>query len=112
MVCLLWESLISSSYLIHSSDRGEAGVFALENWSALAVDASKDAFGLPLASLNVGTGKDLSIRQLAEQIAAVVGFQGRIEWDTSKPDGTPRKQLDVSRLQTWVGERPSLLNGI
>lgn len=87
-------------------------MFALENWSALAVDAAKDAFGLPLAFLNVGTRVDLSMRQLAEQIAGVVGFYGRIECDTSKPDGTPKKQLDVSRLQTWVGEHPSLLNGI
>jgi GDP-L-fucose synthase len=53
----------------------------------------------PLAFLNVGTGVDLTIKELAEQIAAVVGFKGTIEWDTSKPDGTPKKQLEVSRMQ-------------
>ena len=46
----------------------------------------------------MGTGEDISIRDLAELVAQVVGFDGRIEWDKSKPDGTPRKLLDVSRL--------------
>ena len=54
--------------------------------------------------INVGVGKDMSIRELAEQIACTVGFEGTIEWDTSKPDGTPRKLLDVSLLKSlgWV----------
>lgn len=49
--------------------------------------------------INVGTGSDLSIRELAETIAEVVGFEGRLHFDTSKPDGAPRKLLDVSRLE-------------
>lgn len=48
--------------------------------------------------INVGTGSEVSIRELAERIARVVGFSGRLEFDESKPDGTPRKLLDVSRL--------------
>ena len=48
--------------------------------------------------LNVGTGNDLSIRELAEAVANATGYSGTIEWDTNKPDGTPKKQLDVSRL--------------
>jgi GDP-L-fucose synthase len=48
--------------------------------------------------INVGTGTDVTIRELTECVAAVTGFQGRITWDASKPDGTPRKLLDVSRL--------------
>jgi len=48
--------------------------------------------------VNVGTGTDLTIRELTEMVASVVGFRGRIAWDTSKPDGTPQKLLDVSRL--------------
>ena len=48
--------------------------------------------------LNVGTGLDLSIRELAEAVAQATGFKGEIEWDSTKPDGTPKKQLDVSRL--------------
>ncbi|MFM1850804.1 MAG: hypothetical protein RIS54_488 [Verrucomicrobiota bacterium] len=48
--------------------------------------------------INVGTGTDVSIRELTEQVAAVTGFPGKIAWDTSKPDGSPRKLMDVSRL--------------
>jgi GDP-L-fucose synthase len=48
--------------------------------------------------VNIGTGEDVSIRELAETVMAVVGFKGRIVFDNSKPDGTPRKLLDVSRL--------------
>ena len=48
--------------------------------------------------INVGTGTDVTIRELTELVAAVIGYGGRITWDTSKPDGTPRKLLDVSRL--------------
>ncbi len=50
-------------------------------------------------TVNVGTGKELSIRSLAELVARVVGYEGEIEWDASKPDGTPRKLLDVSKLE-------------
>jgi GDP-L-fucose synthase len=48
--------------------------------------------------INVGVGEDVSIRELAEIVASIVGFDGRLDWDTSKPDGTPRKLLDVSRI--------------
>ena len=83
---------------LHADDLGEACVFALEHWSALSEDAPQDDEGNPLAFLNVGTGVDLSICELAEQVADAVGFSGSIHWDHSKPDGTPKKQLDVSRL--------------
>ena len=84
---------------LHVDDLGNACVFALENWSALDKDSPKDDQGNPLAFLNVGTGVDLKIKELAEKIAAIVGFEGTIEWDSSKPDGTPKKQLDVSQIQ-------------
>ena len=48
--------------------------------------------------INIGCGEDLSIRELAEMVTEVVGFTGRLTFDTTKPDGTPRKLLDVSRL--------------
>jgi GDP-L-fucose synthase len=70
----------------------------------LHVDDLADAcaFLLRLASppdwINVGTGTDVTIRELTETVAAVTGFKGRIAWDATKPDGTPRKLLDVSRL--------------
>lgn len=52
-----------------------------------------------LSHINVGTGVDCTIKELTETVAKVVGFEGPIEWDTSKPDGTPRKLMDVSRLR-------------
>jgi len=73
-------------------------VFALEHWDPGAPDAPLDDEGNPLAFLNVGTGVDLTIRALAEAVARATGFRGDIQWDSSKPDGTPKKQLDVSRL--------------
>jgi GDP-L-fucose synthase len=51
-----------------------------------------------LSHINVGTGQDCTIRELAETMARVVGYAGALEFDSSKPDGTPRKLLDVSRL--------------
>tara|TARA_B100000674_G_scaffold430466_1_gene387062 strand:+ start:1048 stop:2061 length:1014 start_codon:yes stop_codon:yes gene_type:complete len=83
---------------LHADDLGEACVFALENWSILNDDSPRDDEGQKLAFLNVGTGIDLSIKDLAKQVATTVDFKGSIEWDTTKPDGTPKKQLDVSRL--------------
>ena len=76
---------------LHVDDLGEACVFALEHWQP---GPGEQQF------LNVGTGVDLTIRELAEAVAAATGFQGEIHWDGSKPDGTPKKQLDVSRLAT------------
>jgi GDP-L-fucose synthase len=63
--------------------------------------------------LNIGTGRDVTIRELAETIMDVVGFEGRIVFDASKPDGTMRKMLDVSRLndQNWKASK-SLPAGI
>jgi len=63
--------------------------------------------------VNVGTGTDVSIRQLADLMRYVVGFDGGLSFDPSKPDGTPRKRLDVSRLATlgWRS-RVSLSEGL
>ena len=68
----------------------QAVVYALENV-------------LPEHLYNVGTGKDVTIKELAETIQNIVGHEGSIKWDASKPDGTPRKLMDVSRLkeQGW-----------
>jgi GDP-L-fucose synthase len=83
---------------LHADDLGEACVFALEHWDPGASGAPCDDQGAPLAYLNVGTGFDLSIRELAEAVAGAPRVGGEILWDSSKPDGTPKKQLDVSRL--------------
>ena len=84
---------------LHVDDLGDACVFALENWKPEPEDHHFH---------NVGTGLDLTIRELAELIAEATGYQGQIIWDESKPDGTRKKQLDVSRLEKmgWVATIP------
>ena len=76
----------------------------------LLLDANLDELELPI---NIGPGDDVSIRELAEIIAGVVGYQGSLEWDTSKPDGTPRKLLDSARMKAmgWT-TKTSLEDGI
>ena len=93
-----WGTGIPRREFLHVDDLGEACVFALEHWNPGAAHAPKDLAGQPLTFLNVGTGVDLSIRELAESIAQSIGYQGDILWDASKPDGTPKKQLNVGAL--------------
>jgi GDP-L-fucose synthase len=76
---------------LHVDDLGDACVYALENYNPDPND--------PVQHLNVGTGVDLSIKELAELVKSTVGFNGEIIWDHTKPDGTPKKQLDVQRIQ-------------
>jgi GDP-L-fucose synthase len=63
--------------------------------------------------INIGVGKDITIKELAEMIKSIVGFEGELKWDTGKPDGSPQKLLDVSRLNAlgWKA-RYSLKEGI
>ena len=75
---------------LHVEDLADAAVFCLEHWQPSADE---------LQFLNVGTGTDLPIRDLAGLVADAVGFRGTLNWDASKPDGTPRKLLDVKRLK-------------
>jgi len=82
----VWGSGRPRREFLHVDDLAEACLFAMEN-----VDAG--------ALLNVGVGQDLSIAELASMIAEIVGYSGELVYDASKPDGTPRKLLDVSRLQ-------------
>jgi GDP-L-fucose synthase len=60
-----------------------------------------------LSHINVGTGEDVTIREVAETIRKVVGYQGDIEFDTSKPDGTPRKLMDIAKLSS-LGWHPEM----
>ena len=84
---------------LHVDDLGEACLFALEHWSP-----GPEA----ISYLNVGTGLDLSIGELAKAVAEATGFRGEIVWDSSQSDGTPKKQLDVSRLSAlgWQARIP------
>ena len=83
---------------MYVDDLAEAIVFCLENWDPSSNDAPIDNNGNPLNYLNVGTGKDISIKQLAEKIAEFCEFKGEMIWNKAKPDGTPKKQLDISKI--------------
>lgn len=76
-----WGTGIPLREFLHVDDLGEASVFALERWLTGPEDPP---------FLNVGTGVDLSIRELAEAVVRATGYKGKIQWDTSKPDGTPK----------------------
>ena len=80
---------------LHVDDMAEASVFVMN-----LDDATYQQHTQPMLShINVGTGVDCTIKELTETVAEVVGFEGNIVWDTTKPDGTPRKLLDVTRLE-------------
>lgn len=83
---VMWGTGTPRREFLHVDDMAAATVYLTENYNGADI-------------VNVGVGDDVSIRQLAEMVAEVVGFDGAIVNDTSKPDGTPRKLLDVSRIQ-------------
>ena len=98
---------------MHVDDLADGIIFCLKNWHPSDKNAPIDSLGNPLNHLNIGTGKDISIKELSLKIAKLTDFKGEILWDASKPDGTPKKLLDVSRL-TKIGWEPkiSLEDGI
>ena len=77
---------------LHVDDLADAAVFLMLHYDDPEI-------------INVGAGDDITIRELAELICRVTGFDGRLVFDASKPDGTPQKLLDVSRLLAWAGVR-------
>lgn len=91
---LLWGTGSPLREFLHADDLASACLYLLENYNN----------DVPI---NVGVGKDISIRELAEEIKCIVGFGGEIHWDNSKPDGTPRKLLDISRIRD-LGWQPSV----
>jgi GDP-L-fucose synthase len=90
----LWGSGSPLREFLHADDLAAACTFLIDSYD--------DG-----VAINIGTGNDVSIKDLAELIRKIVGFDGRIEWDTAKPDGTPRKLLDVSRINA-LGWRPTI----
>ncbi len=96
----LWGTGSPLREFLYVDDMADACVYLLEHYSGLE-------------HVNIGTGKEISIRELAEIVKETVGFAGEIIWDSSMPDGTPRKLLDVSRLrQIGFTEKVSLKEGI
>ena len=87
---------------LYVDDLAEACIFALNNFSS-----KKDELSRKTAWLNVGSGDEISIKRLSEIIVELVGYEGRVLWDNTKPDGTPRKILDNSKIFS-LGWRPKI----
>jgi len=90
----LWGSGTPRREFLHVDDLASACIFMLEEYDA----------EIPL---NVGCGVDITINELARMVARITDFQGQIEWDTSRPDGTPQKLLDTSKINS-LGWKPSI----
>ena len=86
---VVWGSGAPKREFLYSDDLADACVFLMERCNAADIGEF----------INIGVGKEITIRELAELIAEIVGFRGKLVFDSSKPDGTPRKLLDVSRFQ-------------
>ena len=97
---IVWGTGNAKREFLHVDDMAAACIFVLQ----LDNDVYKANTQENLTHINVGTGVDCTIREMAETVKRVVGFQGNLEFDTSKPDGTPRKLLDTSRLKSMGWE--------
>lgn len=82
---IVWGTGTPKREFLHVDDLTDACVFLMNNYDNSEI-------------INIGTGEDISIKELAEMIKEIIGFTGEITWDATKPDGTPRKLLDVTRL--------------
>ncbi len=82
----LWGTGAARREFLFVDDLADAVIFLMNNYDQSEI-------------INIGTGQDLTIKELAEKIKSIVGFSGTIKWDTAKPDGTPQKLLDVSKLK-------------
>jgi GDP-L-fucose synthase len=91
---MVWGTGAPRREFLHVDDLAAAVLFLLEQYDSPEI-------------INVGCGEDISIRELAELICEVVSFRGELEWDPSKPDGTPRKLLDISRIKN-LGWQPTI----
>ena len=92
---------------MHVDDLSKAVLFALEKFDPFSEDTPRDEEGRKLTYLNVGTGIDISIKNLAQLIASKIDYGGEILWDTTKPDGTPRKLLNIERISE-MGWKPTI----
>jgi GDP-L-fucose synthase len=92
---VVWGTGTPRREFLHSEDLADAVAFLIEHYDSPEI-------------INVGCGHDVTIRELAELVCDVVGFTGTLEFDSTKPDGTPRKLLDVSKLtkQGWQAKIP------
>ena len=90
----LWGSGRPKREFLHVDDLAEALIFLMNKYTGQEI-------------VNVGCGQDLSIKELANKVKAVTGYRGKVVWDKSKPDGTPRKLLNIERLKK-LGWKPKI----
>lgn len=102
----IWGSGNPMREFLHVDDMAEASLFVLDLDDEIYQRETQPM----LSHINVGSGTDVTIRELAETVAEVTGFQGELKFDASKPDGTPRKLMDVSRLKRLGWEASIPLN--
>jgi GDP-L-fucose synthase len=111
----LWGTGRPYREFLYVEDLAEACVFCLQNidFSDLKSQNQSPKSEIKNTHINIGTGKDLTIKELAEKVKVIVGFEGKLAWDITKPDGTPRKLMDVSKINNlgWK-EKVSLDEGI
>ncbi|MDH5571484.1 MAG: NAD-dependent epimerase/dehydratase family protein, partial [Gammaproteobacteria bacterium] len=91
----VWGTGTPRREFLHVDDMADASVYLMNNYNENEI-------------VNIGVGEDVSIRELAEAVKATVGYEGELKFDTTKPDGTPRKLLDVSKLNSlgWTAKVP------
>lgn len=82
----VWGTGAARREFMHVDDLADATLFLMQNYSSSEI-------------INVGTGEDISIKEIVETIKEIIGWNGRVVWDTSKPDGTPRKLLDINKIK-------------
>jgi GDP-L-fucose synthase len=103
---VVWGTGTPKREFLYSEDMADACIYLLEQMEDKLISLFNDDQP-PL--INIGCGEDLTIRKLAELVAEVVGFKGSLTFDTSKPDGTMRKVMDVSRIKALGWQRTMLL---
>ncbi len=92
---------------LHVDDLGSACIYVLEKWDPDSIESPKDKNNKSLSYLNIGTGEEISIKNLANKISLITKYNGKIIWDNEKPDGTYRKVLDSSRIKS-IGWEPKI----
>ena len=104
----LWGTGSPRREFLYSNDLADACILLMQKLDRLFGDPAPREFTASNHLINIGYGEDTTIRSLAEQIAAIVGFDGPLDWDATKPDGTPRKLLDSQKINSigWLPSTP------
>ena len=100
---IIWGSGSPKREFLHVDDLARACLFFMEN-----IPAQNIYDQLKVSHINIGTGLDISIKELAKLICSIIGFEGELKFDTKKPDGTPKKLLDTSKAN-FLGWKPQII---